>query len=99
MIGGFRYDRQQQMRWPLCISIDFVGHGLAAANVVRNVLDVGHRSGAGWNVHGCDIEADPVTRLELVRSSEDLYPVFDHVSRIHGSDCIPRELMEWLPGL
>src|SRR4029077_1807889 len=70
-IGGLRYDRQQQMRRPLCIPINPVGHGLAAANVVRNVLDVGHCSGAGRNVHGCDVEADPVPRLELVRGRKD----------------------------
>src|SRR5882724_11105761 len=40
LFGGFRDDRQQQMRWPLRVAIDLVGHGLAAANVVGNVLDV-----------------------------------------------------------
>jgi hypothetical protein len=76
-----------------------VGNGLTAADVVRNVLHVGHRSGAGWDVHGCDVEADPVSRLELVRRGEDLYPVLDHLFRLYGSDCIPRELVERLPGL
>src|ERR1700675_3676115 len=61
LIGGLRDDGQQQMRWPLCVPIDPVGHGLAAANVVWNVLDIGHCAGAGRNIHGGDVEADAVT--------------------------------------
>src|SRR5260370_40657003 len=99
LIAGFRDNGQQQMRWPLCIPIDPVGHGLAAANVVWNVLDIGHRAGAGRNIHGCDIEANPVPRLKLVCRAEDLYPVLDHFSRIHRSNRIPREVVERLPGL
>src|SRR5882724_3810264 len=72
LIGGLRDDGQQQMRWPLGIAIDPVGHGLAAADMIRNVFDIGHRAGAGGHIHGCDVEADPVARLELVRSGEDL---------------------------
>src|SRR5882672_2453834 len=99
LIGGSRDDGQQQMRWPLGIPVDPVGHGLAAANVVWNVFDVGHRAGAGRNIHGCDVEADPVTRLELVCRGEDLDPVLDHLSWLHGSNRILRELVERLPGL
>ena len=99
LIGGFGYNRQQQMRRPLGVPIDLVGDGLAAANVVRNVLDVGHRSSAGRDVHGCDVEADPVSRLELVCRCEDLYLVLHDFVRLHGRDCIARELVERLPGL
>src|SRR6267142_5099979 len=49
--GGFRDDWQQQMRGPVCVPIDPVRDRLAAADVVRNVLDVGHCPGAGRNVH------------------------------------------------
>src|SRR6202790_1230770 len=63
LIGGLRDDGQQQMRWPLCVPIDPVGHGLAAANVIWNVLDIGHRPRTGGHIHGCDIDADAVTRL------------------------------------
>ena len=87
------------MRWPLGIPIDLVGYGLATADVVRNVLDISHRSGSGWNIHGCDLEADPVTGLELICCREDLYLVLDHFSRFDGSDCVPRQLVERLPGL
>src|SRR3981189_1425261 len=99
LIDGVGYDRQQQMRWPVGVPIDLVGNGLAAAHVVGNVLDVGHRSGAGRDVQGCDVEADPVPRLELVRGGEDLYPILDYFFRLYRSDCIPRELVERLPGL
>jgi hypothetical protein len=68
------------VRWPLGIPIDLVGYGFAAADVVRNVLDIGHRSGACRNIHGCDIEADPVPRLELIRGGENLYLVLDDFS-------------------
>src|SRR3954447_10237691 len=87
------------MRWPLRVAIVLVGNCLAAAHVVGDVLDVGHRSGAGRDVHGCDVEADPVPCLELVRGGEDLYPVLDHFAGLYGSDRIPRELVERLPGL
>ena len=67
MIVRFRNDGQQQVRWPLGIPIDLVGHGLAAANVVGDILDIGHRSSADRYVHGCDVEADPVPGFELVQ--------------------------------
>ena len=76
-----------------------MGHGLAAANVIWNVLDIGHRPGTGGHIHGCDVDADPVPRFELVRGRENLYPVLDHFAWLHGSDCILRELVERLPGL
>src|SRR6476661_8459704 len=98
LIGGLRDDRQQQVRRPLCVPVDPVGDRLAAANVVWDVLDIGHRACAGRNIHGCDIEAYPVPRLELVRRGEDLYPVLDHFSRLHGSSRILRKPVERLPG-
>jgi len=87
------------MRWPLRVPIDLVGNGLAAANVVRNVLDVGHRSGAGRGIHGCDVEADPVSRLELVSRGEDLYLILHDFVRLHRCDRILRELVERFPRL
>src|SRR4051794_24220915 len=99
LIGGVRYDRQQNMRRPLRVPINLVRHGLVTADVVRDVLHVGHRASAGRNIHGCDVEADPVTGLELICGRENLYSVLDHFPRIDESDCVPRELVEWLPGL
>src|SRR6267142_971498 len=99
LIGGLRDDGQQQMRWPLGISIDPMGHGLAAANVVWDVLDISHRPGTGGHIHGRDVDADPVTSLELVCRRKDLYPVLDHFSWLHASNRILRELVERLPGL
>src|SRR5712672_1388400 len=54
-IGGLRDDGQQQMRRAFCVAIDSVGHGLAAADVIGDVLDIGHGAGAGRNVHGGDV--------------------------------------------
>src|SRR6266404_5494125 len=97
LVGGMRDDGQQQMRWPLCVPIDPVGHGLAAANVIWNVLDISHRPGTSGHIHGRDVDTDPVTCLELVRRGEDLYPVLDHFSWLHASNRILRELVERLP--
>src|SRR5246127_3625738 len=55
-IGGVRDDGQQQVRGPLRIAIDPVGHGLAATDVIRDVFDVGHGPGAGGHIDGCDVE-------------------------------------------
>src|SRR6266436_6570368 len=87
------------MRRTLRVPIDLVGDCLAAADMVRNVLDVGHGSGTCRDIQGRDVEADAVTRLELIRRGEDLYLVLSHFSRLHGSDCILRELVERFPGL
>src|ERR1700674_3201038 len=76
-----------------------MGDRLAAADVVGDVLDIGHRPGSGGHIHGCDVDADPMTRFELVRRGEDLYPVLDHFARLDRSDCVLRELVERLPGL
>src|SRR5258705_8169624 len=99
LIGGSRDDGQQQMRWPLGIPVDPVGHGLAATNVIWNVLDIGHGAGAGRNIHGSDVEADAMSRLELVCRRKDLYLVLDHFARLHRRKRILRQLVERLPRL
>src|ERR1700744_3161491 len=98
-VGGLGNDRQQQMRRPFRVAIDLVSDRLAAADVVRDVLDIGHRPGTRRHIHGCDVEADPVTRLELVGGSEDLDLVLDHLARFERRNCVLRELVERLPGL
>src|SRR5260370_1876757 len=98
LVGGMRDDGQQQMRWRLCVPIAPVGHGLAAADMVWNVLNMGHCAGAGRNIHGGDFEADAVTCLELICRGEDLDPVLDHSSRLHRSNRILREFVERVPG-
>ena len=45
---------------------DLVQHGLAAANMVRNVLDVGGAAYAGGQVETGDLDADAMAALELV---------------------------------
>src|ERR1700730_18708 len=99
LIGGLRNDGQQQMRWPLGVPVDPVGHGFTAADEIWDVIDIGHRPGSGGHIHGCDVDADPVTCLELVCRRKNLYPVLDHFSRLHGSNRILRKLVERLPGL
>src|SRR5450432_191483 len=96
--GSLRDDGQQQMRGTLRVPVDFVGDSHAAADVVGDVLDVGHGAGAGRHVHGRDVETDPVSRLELVRRGEDLDPVLDHFAGLDRSDRVLRQLVEWLPG-
>src|SRR6202140_6006476 len=98
LIGGLRDDGQQQMRWPLCVPIDPVGHGFAAADEIWNVLDIGGRPGSGGHIHGCDVDADPMTRFELVRRGEDLYPVLDDFARFDRSGCVRPGLVERFPG-
>src|SRR5882762_1189270 len=99
LIGGSRDDGQQQMRRALGVPIDPVGHGLAAADVIRNVLDIGHGAGAGRNIHGSDVDADAMSRLELVCGGEDLYLVLDHFAWLHRRKRILCQLVERLPRL
>src|SRR5882757_3996557 len=98
-IGGLRDDGQQQMRRAFCVAIDSVGHGLAAADVIGNVLDIGHGAGAGRNIHGSDVDADAMSRLELVCGGEHLYLVLDHFAWLHRRKRILCQLVERLPRL
>src|SRR5262245_59258656 len=74
--SGVRNDRQQEMRWMPGLVIDPVQHGLAAADVIRDVLDVGGTADAGRDVEAGDLDADAVTLLELVGGRHDLDGVF-----------------------
>src|SRR5262245_63684847 len=70
--SGVRNDRQQEMRWMLGVVIDPVQHGLAAADVIRDVLDIGGAAHAGRDVEAGDLDADAVTLLELVGGRHEL---------------------------
>src|SRR5260370_34144479 len=66
-----RNDRQQEMRWMPGVVIDPVQHGLAAADVIRDVLDVGGASHAGRDIEAGDLDADALTLLELIGGGHD----------------------------
>jgi 8-oxo-dGTP pyrophosphatase MutT (NUDIX family) len=57
-------------------------------------LDV-HLTPFGHRIMPVLARVQPGFALRL-NPGEDLYPVLDHFSRFHGSDCIPRELVERL---
>src|ERR1700722_1656835 len=63
---------EQQVRGVLSVMVDAVRHGLASAHVIRDVFDVGHGAGAGGDVHGGDLETEPMTRLEPIGGRQDL---------------------------
>jgi hypothetical protein len=54
------------MGWVDSVAIYLVSHSLAACDVIRLVLDIGHRAGSGRNIHAADVEAYSVSGLELV---------------------------------
>ena len=83
----------------LCIAVDSVRHGLAAADVVRNVFDTGHRARAVRDVHRPDIKANPMPGLELVGGRENLDLIFDDFTRLNWGNRITRQLMKGLPWL
>src|SRR5579859_3259238 len=78
-IGSFLLlsdDRQQEVRWPLRIVIELMGHGFAAADVIGDIFDIGHRPGAGGNIHRGDLDTDAMSGLELVGGRQDLDLIF-----------------------
>ena len=81
------------------VAIDLVRHRLAAADVIRDVFDVGHRTRSGRNIHAGDVETDAVTGLELVGRREDLDLVLDDLARTDRFDRIARQLVERRPRL
>src|SRR5262245_13068577 len=92
--SGVRNDRQQEMRWMPGLVIDPVQHGLAAADVIRDVLDVGGAADAGRDVEAGDLDADAVTLLELVGGRHDLDGVFIDLT---GNDGLAGRAREWVP--
>ena len=69
-------------------------HGLAAADVVRDVFDVGGAADAGGDVEAGDLDADAVPGLELVRGRHDLDGVFVDLA---GYDRLARRARERMP--
>src|SRR5262245_64844598 len=72
------------------IVIDAMQHRLAAADVIRDVLDIGGAADAGCHVEARDLDADAVVLLELVGGRHDLDGVFvdlaGHRSEEHTSE-------------
>ena len=87
-------DRQQKVRRPLGIVIDLMRDRLAATDVVRNVLHVGHRSCSRRDIHACDLETDAMASLEQVGGRQDLDPVFVGLTRSHWHDRGSRQLVK-----
>src|SRR5438132_12630490 len=82
--SGVRNDRQQEMRWMPGVVIDPVQHGLAAADVIRDVLDVGGASHAGRDIEAGDLDAHAMTSLALIRSAHAPDGVSVDLAAAHG---------------
>src|SRR5260370_28123372 len=89
-----RNDWQEEMRWMPGVVIDPVQHGLAAADVIRDVLDVGGASHAGRDIEAGDLDADAMTLLELIGGGHDLDGVFVDLA---GADGLARRPPERTP--
>src|SRR6202011_3143575 len=90
-------DREQQVRGPIGVPIDLVGHRLTAADMIGNVFYASHCAGSVGRVHAGDFQANAMTRLELVRGREYLDPIFDDFSWSDGSYRFACQLVEGLP--
>ena len=83
----------------LRVVVDAVRHGLASANVIGDVFDVRHGAGAGGNVQRGDVDAKPVSRLELIGGRQDVDLLFDDLAGPGRRDGAARELVERLARL
>jgi len=57
-------DRQQQVRWVLLASIDFMNRRFARADMIRDILDGAIACHTCRNIHGCYLDTDAVVSLE-----------------------------------
>src|SRR5262249_3949020 len=94
LTSGVRNDRQQEMRWMPGVVIDPVQHGLAAADVIRDVFDVRGAADPGRDVEAGDLDADVVTLLELVGGRHDLDGIFVDLT---GNDGLAGRARERVP--
>ncbi len=85
------------MRWVGSVTMYFVSHRPAARNVIGLVLDIGHRSCSGGNIHAADIEAYSVSGLELIGRRQNVNLVLDDCSGLDRLDRLARELVERFP--
>src|SRR3954467_8995325 len=88
-----RDHRQQQVRGMRWVVIDPMQHGLAAADMIRDVFDVGGTADAGGDVEARDLDTDAVPALELVRGRHDLDGVFVDLAGCDRLACRARERM------
>src|SRR6476660_5484425 len=77
------------------VVIDPMQHGLAAADMVRDVFDIRGAADAGGDVEARDLDTDAVPALELVRGCDDLDGVFVDLA---GRDRLARRARERMPG-
>ena len=68
-------------------------HRLAAADVIRDVLDIGGAADPGCHVEARDLDADAVVLLEAVGGRHDLDGVFIDLAGHDGLVCRARERM------
>src|SRR5262249_58275908 len=80
------------------VVIESVQEGLAAADVMRDVLEVGGASDAGRDIEAGDLDADAVTLLELIGRGHDLDGVFVDLAGDDGPARRARERMPRPPG-
>src|SRR5262245_43900251 len=69
------------------VVIDAMQHRLAAADVIRDVLDIGGAADAGCHVEARDLDADAVVLLEPVGGRHDLDGVFVDLAGHDGLLC------------
>src|SRR5258708_7108002 len=84
-ISRNRNDRQQEMRGIFGVVINLVQHGLAAADVVRNVFHIGSAADAGCDVEARNFNADTVAPLELIGGRPCPHSVVVALGGAHGS--------------
>src|SRR4029079_19626068 len=93
-----RDHRQQQVRGMRGVVIDPMQHGLAAADMVWDVLDVGGAADAGGDIETRDLDTDAVPALELDRGRHDLDGVFVDLAGRTGPQHRPGRMGGARPG-
>ena len=81
------------------IVIDFMERRLAAANMVRDIFNIGKASGAGRDVQAGNVDTDTVSLLEQVRCGEDFDGVFVDFPGHHRFLGLPGQRVPGFPRL
>ena len=81
------------------IVINPMQDGLAAAKMIRNVLDVCRPENAGGKVEASNLDADAMAATKQIGGRKNLDVVFGDFSRGHRFLRFPRQWMPRLPGL
>ena len=86
--------RQEEVRCTARVMKDMMQCRLTAADVIRDILRVRSSADSCWNVHACDLHADPVPFPKKISGSHDLNGVLVDLARNHGPLSIARK---WMP--